>query len=220
MRKTSNTRPSNRCSQHARALIREMSVLLDEARISERIDEPVDSAVASFRFPDVPQYGHKPFHDLMTRFVRHLVAGMSSGGRDLPYDQAHDEAVSLIERLYDGEHGPGYSGAVADAADPEGRGMACVLLSLAERIKQHCRGLYRQWVAARYLSVVDWGTRCAAAEMLLQRCRHMLPAMVRDWPPERWADHVFVLVTVDLDTELTSTDPFLYPEITAQNPPH
>ena len=211
MRRTSSTRPSDGIRDRARKLLHEMAALLDETIVAERIDEPIDNAVESFRFPEACEYDHRRFHDLITRFVKHLYAGVPWGGRDLAYDQAHDEAIAFLERLYDGEHGPGYDGAVADAADPEGYGMACTLLSLTERIKQQQRALYRRWVAVRCLGAADWYTRCAVAEILLERCRHMLPAMVRDWPPERWADHVFALLSVDLDTELTSTVALSHP---------
>ena len=81
-------------------------------------------------------------------------------------------------------------------------GLAAVLLTLAERIKQHQRALYSRWVEARCLSGAEWGVRCAAAEILLERCGHMLSPMVQNWPTERWADHVFALLMVDLQTDI------------------
>ena len=193
---------SDNVQKRAAKLLRELGTLLNENIIAERIDEPIDTAVASFRLETVPEYRHKIFHDAIARFVRHVMAGMAWGKRELSYDQAHDEAVALLERVYDGEHGRGYDGAVADAADPEGRGIAAVLLTFAEGIKAHQRGLYTQWVEACCLAGAPWGVRCAAAEILLERCRPMLSPMVRDWPAERWADQVFALLMVDLQTEI------------------
>ena len=201
MKRISSTRPSEDVHGRAQRLLREMAALLDEGVITERIDEPVDSAVASFPFSNPSEYDHRRFHDLIVRFIQHLAAGMVWGRGELSYDHAHDEAVALLERLYDGEHGRGYDGAVVDAADPEGWGIPFVLLVLAEGIKQDQRALYERWVQTRCLAGADWGVRCTAAEIMLERCRHMLPAMVRDWPAERWADSLFTLFTHHLRTE-------------------
>ena len=203
MKRISSTRPSEDVHGRAQRLLREMAALLDEGVITERIDEPVDSAVASFPFSNPSEYDHRRFHDLIVRFIQHLAACMVWRRGELSYDHAHDEAVALLERLYDGEHGRGYDGAVADAADPEGWGIPFVLLVLAEGIKSQQRALYARWVESRCLAGADWGLRCAAAEILLGRCRPMLSPMVQDWPAERWADQVFALLMVDMQTEIS-----------------
>ena len=95
----------------------------------------------------------------------------------------------------------GYDDAVLDAADPEQPGLELVLTRMTDLMKSRQRERYHRWIAARHIDPVDWGTKCAMAHILLERCRHRLPTTLRECSPPQMADHVLELLTLDLGTD-------------------
>lgn len=140
---------------------------LDPQRIVRLIDEPIDRALADFRFERPAPLTRWQFHRLIAGFVAYLHAHGVAPARRLTPDQAAAEAVALLEVGYQGTHECGYDGAYLDALTPAGSGIDSVLARLAEIIRARRRYLYRQWVLARHIDPRDWPLRCAISALLL-----------------------------------------------------
>jgi hypothetical protein len=141
----------------ARATVAAINYLLDEKTIAERIDGPIDEAVASFRFSWEPSFSHREFVNVVGGFVAHVQAHLSEPGL-LSAEKAKDAAVSLLVRYYNNPNEPGYDGALLDAATsfpPYYDGIDRVLTSMAEIMKATIREEYANWVHARYLDHSD-----------------------------------------------------------------
>ena len=187
--------------ERALRLLKELERLLDEGRIARRIDEPIDKAVAQFRWPRSQEYSHRTFHETAARFVQHVCEKGLHPPRRLSFSQAHDEAVALLEQWYEGTRANGYDGAVIDAANPAHDGLRLVLVRLAKALKARERDSYIQWVQARHVRAADWQTRCAVVGILLAHCGRWLPPLLASCPPEQLADCAFDLLLIDRSTD-------------------
>ena len=194
------TSSDSTCARANRDLDR-LALLLDEGMISKQVDEPIDQAFSQFGEPDVPTYSHSQLQTAITDLVQLLYAAGAPSGRKLARSQARDEAIAILEQAYGGHAADGYHHAVLDAADPEQSGLALVLARLTDLVKARRRQMYMRWVAAHHIDPANWQTKCAMAQVLLERCRHRLPGPLRNCPPEQMADHVFELLMIDLGSE-------------------
>jgi hypothetical protein len=189
-------------SSHSRAaqIIDLMTALLDENRLSQEIDEPIDAAVSKFPPEEESEFSSDRFHQAISKFVQAIYENALRYSRRLSASDAHDEAISLLESGYHGTFADGYDGAIRDASDPTHPGISLVLLRMAETIKARQRQAYRQWVISRYMNPADWCTQCAIADILINRYANWLPAEVRDGPPDRYTDMVCELLVMNLAT--------------------
>jgi hypothetical protein len=177
-----------------------MAALLDEDRMRQEIDQPIDDALEEFVQGGELAYSHRAFHRAIGSFMHAILEKALPCPRVVPISQAHDEAVAVLEEGYLGTHANGFYGAVMDAADPSQAGIPLVLARLAESTKRRQRRTYVRCVAARHVDPGDWRTRCAMAELLLERCREWLPPEMQSCPPEQFADDVCDLLLIDLGT--------------------
>ena len=184
----------------AAELLERVVDLLDEGRVAQLIDEPIDKALDEFIYAE--NTGHTPRSLLETtaRFIAHVYEAALPGVRKLTTGQARDEAVALLSRAYKGTHGDGLGRARVDATDASGPEMESVLAQLAESIKNERRQMYARWVQSWYIDSADWPTKCAMAAILLEQCREYLPAELRRCTPEQWAGGIFDLLDTDLST--------------------
>ena len=196
---------SETCHCRAGQIIARLAALLDEGRLAETIDDPIDAitqeVIAACR-------GHSPrerLHRAASALVRKLYEKAIPCRRILSPSQARDEAISILEREYRGAHADGYFGALADAADPSQDGVALVLTGMAEAIKHRERRRYARWAMARLIDPADWELRRALAARLLDNCRRWLPPELRDCTPDQFADSVPDLLAIALaaDAHLT-----------------
>lgn len=192
---TRSKRPGGR----ARQLLDRLSSLLDEDRMARLIDAPIDHVVREYGFPEETPFSADLFHRTLADFLRLVYERGMRLRRRLTVSQARDEAVCLLDQAYEGTHSRGYDAAVLDAADPMQSGTRLVLTRLADGLKARERMRYLRWVATRHIDPADWQIKCAMAEILLIRCRHWLPAELRNSAPARWADFVLELLTIDLN---------------------
>ena len=192
--------PSDKCRENALRLLESMAALLDESTITKHIDMPIDDALDAFEFPEQDCLNHEEFHDTVTRFVKHLYEKGLPSRRRLSISQAHDEAIALLEYHYDGEHGRGYDGAFADALAPDGPGIKNVLERLVEYLKEHLRQQHISCLVQQRLEATDWHVRVAAAECLLAQCREFLDDQLQNWPAEVWANHIYDLLMLSLES--------------------
>ena len=192
---------SDQLRQHAERVVAALRSELDERCVAVRVDEPIDRAVAAFRFDRRGPFNTQRFHSLLEAFVAHLYAHGVVPARQLAPAQAAAEAIELLERGYQGTHEGGYDGAVLDAAAAAGSGIDTVLARLAEIIKGRRRHIYRQWVLAKHVDPHDWPLRCAIAALLLQSRRAEDGTAQIAGRPEQFADHIPELLESELSTE-------------------
>lgn len=184
----SNSDPALR--QQAEAVIAWMAGRLDESFLVRQIDEPIDRAVADFTYDDSPVFLHHRFHRVLGRFVGHIYAYGSPCPRKLSEEQARDEAVALLENLYQGTLANGYDAALIEARRDPTQGLEMVFLRLAEALKARRRQQYIQAVFARCLDPADWPLRCQIAAILLQRLQPWLPAEMAEREPAQFVDEI------------------------------
>ena len=185
---------------HAARIIARLETLLDEEQIARHIDKPIDKAAAEFNGVHDSEYSWDRFQSVTAEFVRHLYEKALPSMRELPLAQARDEAIALLEPAYPGTYADGYYGALLDAADPCQSGLDLVLVRMAELAKTRQREMYVRYVAVRHIGGEDWGTKCAMAAVLIERCREYLPPELQNGPPDQWADHVGELLAIDMAT--------------------
>ncbi len=176
----------------------EIADLLDEARLVERIDEPINQAARAFECPDGPGLSHRQFLDCAAEFIQYLYAKAFPGGRQLSRSEARDEAVALLETASGDAASSGYPVALFDATDPRGPGLPMVLLNLAELVKARHRNMYVNWVAATVIGSMDWQLKCDVTAVILERQGPYLPAYVQDRPAEQLAGYFLNLLAIEL----------------------
>ena len=191
---------SEETRERAAAIISQMAALLDEGRMVREIDEPIDEAVRTFGSRGGLAHSHQEFHKAARDFTQFILEAALSCPRRVSLSQAHAEAVAWLEEGYQGTYTNGFDGALVDATDPSQAGIPLVLMRLAAWLKHRQRRMHVRWVAVRHIDPADWRTRCAMAEVLLERCREWLPPWMQSCPPEQFADNVCDLLLMDLST--------------------
>jgi hypothetical protein len=174
--------------------------LLDEQRIRQTIDDPLDAAASSFQLEEPPAITHRAFHQVMGDFVAHVYEHGLSFPQRLSPRQACAEAIALLDSGYQGACSYGYEGGRTDAVDPVLDGLALVLSGLTEVIKGMERQKYFQWVFAETLAPLDWQSRCRVAETLRDRLRPFLSAELLRCTAGQLADEIPALIITDLGT--------------------
>ena len=190
--------PSEEVGRRAQQIVDRLTQLLDESRLCQRIDEPIDQAMAQWKHPEDLEYSHRQFHETIARCLQYVLERAEPGGRRPSLEEAHDEAVALLEHGYEGTRADGYYGAVVDAAGSSRPGLPWVLAGLADALKAHRRQIYIRWVIASHVDPADWPTRCAVAAILIARCRQWLPPELRPCRPEQLVDDLPELLSLGL----------------------
>ena len=175
--------------------------LLDEARVRNEVDEPIDAAVATFSFEEVQAASHRRFHQVISGFVQHVYRHGVEPHQELSSAQASAEAIALLERGYCGAQGRGYDAALVDAASLRHDGLSLVLAQLAEIIKDDERRKYTHWVFAASLDPLAWSDRCRIAELLLDRLRPFLTPQLQRCVAVQLVDELPALITTHLSSD-------------------
>lgn len=186
-------RSSKDLRSEAARIVTRILALRDEVRMAERIDVPVDLAMGSFRFVWPGPFSPRRFHRVLGQFQRHVDRHMAAR-HDIPLlDRAGDEAVHHLETAYQGEHEPGYDGAVWDAVHPDDgstEGIDAVLVRFAQFYKGVLRQRYVDWVYARHLPMLDHELRRAIADHVLEQFGDCLPAELRSCAAWEWEPYL------------------------------
>lgn len=192
---------SDRWRQRAVHVVAALRAQLDQRRIAEDIDQPIDHALATFRFDWQIPTSISQFHGVSGALVAHVYAHGLIAGRVLSPTQAAAEALELLEIGYQGTHAPGYDGAVLDALTPRGSGIDAVLARLAEIVKVRQRHRHRQRTLIRYLDPLNWPLRCAVVDVIVkERCAAGDTTLAAQ-PPARFVDHIPDLLDSALHAE-------------------
>ncbi len=163
--------------------------LLNEERMAREIDERIDLAVETFQVKVKVPLSHSDFNRLIAGFVRRIYQKGLRLPRRLSEQGALAEAVSLLEKYYQGIRTRGYDEALVDAAGNDLEGLEYVLSQLAESIKAVERKKYVQWVFVDTVDQLDWEARRRIAATYLVKYEDLLPPELRDMDPARLADH-------------------------------
>ena len=185
----------------AEAIVCTLRDQLDEQRLARDIDQPIDRALATFRFDWRTPPSVRQFHRTIGSLVAHLYTHGFAVPRRLSPAQAMAEAIELLDAAYQGTHERGYDGAVLDALTERGSGIDSVLARLAEIIKLRQRYRHRQWAFARHLDPLDWPLRCAVVTVILEAQQPTGGTALADCPAAQLVDHVPELLESELGTD-------------------
>jgi hypothetical protein len=165
---------------------------LDEGRICMRIDEPIAAVFQSVTEHWEGLLNGKATPEVFSEFVRRVY----TEGLHAPWKAADPEATALmlLENQYRGLQSEGYHAALLDATGPAMGGMMFVLTQLAEIIRTKERQEYVEAVFTRRIDPSDWRLRCQIVEVLLERCRPLLPPELLDCVVWQLADDIPALV--------------------------
>jgi len=175
--------------------------LLDETRVRNEIDEPIDAAAATFPFEEVQPVSHRRFHQIIGGFVQHVYRHGLQPPQKLSSAQASAEAIALLEAGYSGAQGRGYDAALLDAINPRHNGISLVLAQLAEIMKNNERRKYGLWVFAASLGPLEWSDRCRVAELLLERLQPFLTPQLQRCVAAQLADEIPALIATHLTSD-------------------
>lgn len=158
--------------------------LLEEARVAQMIDAPINEVTAQFMADrGAPaNLTEAAFVESVAAFVAHVYAHAVPVPQALSATQARMEALDLLERCYESSQTRGYDGALLDALRYGDDGMAAVLAALAERLKVQERERHFHWVMASQVIMLPWRSKCRLVERLLDTWGDLLPEDIRALP--------------------------------------
>ena len=163
--------------------------LLNEELISSKIDAPIDAAVREFQFDVKLPFSHSDFNRLIGAFVSHMYQKGLRLPRHLSKEEALTEAISLLERYYQGGNSKGYDGALMDGAGDSLEDLEFVLFQLAASIKAAQRNKYVQWAFFSIVDQSDWKTRRQLAAVYLVKYGDFLSRELREKGPSMLVDN-------------------------------
>ena len=179
--------------EQARSIIAAIIANLDEDRIKQRIDEPVDAVVRR-----LPGHGGKTVaSEMFHSVVAGLLQWIYTEGLNKPMQttDALRETLDLLDRHYQSPvYGRGYVAARLDACDPAHGGLADVMKSLAEIVKADERQKYVQGVFFRHMAGIDWDVRCQIVRLLLEQDVPFVPERLSGHPPGLITDEIAAVI--------------------------
>jgi len=178
----------------AAKIISAILAALDEEAIEVRIDQPLIEALGQFHVPEVVPFTAASFHRAIGLVVSHVYAHGLGLKQSLSPGQAVAEALSILDRSYQGASGRGYDAAFLDASQQPPGGMDGVLNSIVWSILETERAKYIQWVFDSRLSGADWPLRCEIAELILNQSADLLTPVLRRCSPAQLADAIPALL--------------------------
>jgi hypothetical protein len=168
--------------------------LLSEERVAREIDEPIEMAAERFQEEVKVPLSHSDYNRVITKFARGIYEQGLRLSRHLSDREALTEAVSLLEKYYQGIDTRGYDEALVEATGNNIEGLEYVLSMLKESIKAVERKKYVQWVFADTVDPLDWEAHRRLAETYMRRYREFLPHEFRNMDPARFAGHFQSLI--------------------------
>lgn len=164
--------------------------LLDEQRISNEIDVPIDKAAQTFRWETESGCSHCDFNRLIGRFVGHIYKTGLRLPRRLSKEESLAEAVFLLKKGYPDAHGDGYDEALMDASDSRLEWVERIGSALVESIKAIERKKYMEWVLLEHIDPLNWHFNVEVAALYRKRNEQFLPDELLALSPYRLANHL------------------------------
>jgi len=162
---------------------------IGETSLTHKFDIPIDSARASFVLASSTVGSHDEFLGIVESFFIHLQSHMDPDAvttSDL--QQARKEASRLLKRAF-WNHG-GIRGALARAQAGVDGGVRSVLDTMTERYKAETRAGHIETFLHIAIEAMDHAEQVRFARGAMERLGPMLPAELRNEPPERFANHI------------------------------
>jgi len=186
--------------EQARAIIAAILADLDEDRIKQRIDEPVDAVVGRFSGHGGRTVTSEVFHIVVAGLLQRIYIEVLN--KPMRKTDALGEALDLLDRHYQSPvYGRGYVAARLDACDPAHGGLQDVILSLAEIVKADGRQKYVQGAFCRHLAGIDWDVRCQIVRLLLEQDVPFVPERLSGHPPGLLTDEIAALICSHLEMD-------------------
>ncbi len=177
-------------TRKAEDILRALTERLDEDVLKREIDDLIDRAAADFVFDFDGCVSHRLFNKVIAAFVRHIYRYGLRLAMNLSPSQAGAEAISILDRGYQGIRVRGYDAALAVALGKHRENMKHVLEQITEIIKASQRDMYTRWVFVQCLSQLDWQTRRRITEILLAEIS------LSDSVPDRFVKSIPDLVNI------------------------
>ncbi len=171
-------------------IIDAMVGLLDDQRISNEIDAPIEEAARAFRWETEQCGSHCEFNRLIAGFVGHIYQTGLRLPRRLSKAEALAEAVFLLKKGYPDAHGDGYDEALLDASDVRLKGAERILSALVESIKAIERKKYMERVFLEHIDPLDWHFKVDVAALYQKRNEPFLPDELLNLSPYRLANYL------------------------------
>ena len=197
---------SSECAPSVEEILDRLIERLNEDRLREVIDEPLERAASTFAARLARPLTQEVFLRTLGEFAAHVYETGLGISQRLSADQARAEAVHLLDTHYQNEHAKGYYAALVDAMDPCQDGVCLVLASLKGIIRVKERQNYVNAAIAGAVDPLDWPAQCALTERLLERFRDSWPAALQQMAPSRLAGEWPALLFVQLDAAVMLQD--------------
>ena len=188
-------RSSERARADAHRRLEALLAMLDERAITERVDAPVDRALAGFRFVWSADNASsvRRLHGVAGRLVAQLEG--STIAED-PMDR--DRAVAWLE-AHRGPLGGGWAEAYLEVVDDPEAGIDRVLTGLGEAVKAQRRQRYRRSACVQRIETLDWDQKRELVAAILERFGTDLPPRLAACDPAALVDQIEPLVSEILE---------------------
>jgi len=160
-----------------------------EAALVRQFDLPIDSARASFPLASSTVRSYDEFREIVEAFFVHIECYQNPEVAVLSdLQQARKDALRLLARAF-GNDG-GIRGAHARARTGVDGGIRSVLDAMTERYKAEQRAQHIEVFLETAVKGMDPADQVRFARGAMERLGPMLPAELREEPPERFAHHI------------------------------
>jgi hypothetical protein len=180
----------------AEKIVEKVFNLIDEQYLNHLIDAPIGNAADGFVFKQTDPVTYKDFIHAASTFVRHLYKHGLGVRQTLSDSQSRTEALTILEKGYQGPYGRGWYAAFLDASRSKLHGLEFVLSKMAEVIKTSAREKHLAWVYSSQISFAGWPTRCMIVKILLERWEPFLSPHILGCPSPQLADHLPELINI------------------------
>jgi hypothetical protein len=171
---------------------------ITEQTLARRIGIPIDSARGCYVLASSTIETYHEFLDTLAAFYIHLQRHLHPNTVESPdMARARSQALDLLKEVFRGEEGD--KAAFARARDGIDGGMRVILDLLTEQFKRDEQALYVQRVFKEAMPV-DWNERVAFMRGAMKWLGTLLPADLRDEPPERFAGRPEAIIQVFVES--------------------
>lgn len=185
------SRPHSRTTIQVNPALRDLvgSVLeeISQEGVNCASSRAVDEAAAGYQIDNCMVNTYEGFVASVTSFYTHLTgSGCPRASRDAR-DPEEQEALSLVRRAFarDGE----ISGAWAEACNAYGGGLRYIFNRMTEQLKREQAAKHRMRVLKEAMDPLDFRSKRALGQALLEHVAPLLPSELRKLPPEQVGLH-------------------------------
>jgi hypothetical protein len=171
---------------------------LAESHLAMIIDDPVQSAVATFDYRSLETDPNFQFIDTATHFYHHIHKTLGKFDEKSPAPMVQREWMNLLETRYRTVKGSGFHLAYLDAIED----IEPVLSNMAGIIISHIRERHTRWVYFKWIAGLSWSDKCALVKTLIDR-NPFLEKAIQNCPPPLMADGIFELVLAIVSADKT-----------------